>query len=68
MLEAEALPLALLGNVAAEHPGASRLARWPLPGPTGVQQMGLDRKGRAPYHDDRRDLPQLGTGATSPVI
>lgn len=68
MLEAEALPLALLGNVAAEHPGVSRLARWPLPVPAGVQQMGLDRKGRAPYPDNRRDLPQLGAGATSPVI
>lgn len=38
VLEAKALPLALLGNVAAEHPGASRLERWSLLGPTGVRR------------------------------
>lgn len=68
MLEAEALPLALLGNAAVEPPAVSRLARQPLPGSPGVLQMGPDRKGRAPCPDGRRDLPQIRVGTPSPVI
>lgn len=68
MLLAQALPVALHGDVAAEPAGLSRLVRLPLQGQPGARQMGLDCKGGSPFPDGRRDLPQLGVGATSPVI
>ena len=68
VLVAQALPLALHGDVAQEPAGPPRLVRLPLQGQPGPEQMGPDCKGRAPYPDDRRDLPQLGAGAASPVI
>lgn len=68
VLLAQALPLALHGNVAAEPAGLPRLVRLPLPGQPGQGQMGPDRKGGAPYSDGRRDLPQLGVGVVSRVI
>lgn len=68
VLLAQALPLLLHGDVAAEPVGPPRLARLPLPGQPGRGQMGPDRKGGAPYPDGRRDLPQPGVGAASPVI
>lgn len=43
MLQTQVLPVALHGDVAAEHPGA--------------RQMGPDRKGGAPLPDSRQDLP-----------
>lgn len=63
VLLAQALPLALHGDVAQEPAGLPRLVRLP-----GQGQMGPDRKGGAPYPDGRRDLPQLGVGAVSRVI
>lgn len=68
MLLAQALTLALHGDVAAEPAGLPRLVRLPLPGQPGQGQMEPDRKGGAPYPDGRRDLPQLGVGAVCRVI
>lgn len=68
VLLAQALPLALHGNAAAEPAGLPRLVRLALPGQSGQGQMGPDRKGGASYPDDGRDLPQLGVGAVSRVI
>lgn len=68
VLLAQALPVALHGDVAAEPAGVSRLVRLPLPGQPGPGQMGPDCKGGAPYPDGQRDLPQLGVGAVSRVI
>ena len=68
VLLAQALPLALHGDVAAEPAGPPRLARLPLPGQPGQGQTGPHRKGGAPYPDGRRDFTQLGVGAASPVI
>lgn len=67
-LLAQALPVPLHEDVAAEPAGVSRLVRLPLPGQPGPGQMGPHCKGGAPYPDDRCDLPQLGVGAVSPVI
>lgn len=49
VLLAQALQVALHGDVAAEHPGA--------------RQMGADRKGGAPLPNRRQDLPQIELGA-----
>ena len=68
LLVAQALPLTLREDVAQESAGLPRLVRLPLQGQPGPEQMGPDCKGGAPYPDDRRDLPQLGVGAASPVI
>lgn len=68
MLQAQALPVALHGDATAEPAGLPRLVRLPLPDQPDQGQMGPDRKGGAPYPDDRRDLPQLGVGAVSRVI
>lgn len=68
VLLAQALPLALHGDVAAVPACLLRLVRLPLPGQSGQGQMGADRKGGAPYPDGRRDLPQLRVGAAYPVI
>lgn len=68
VLLAQALPLALHGDVAAEPSGLSRLAHLPLSGQPGARQAEPDHKGGAPYSDCGRDLPQLGIGVASPVI
>lgn len=67
-LVAQALPLTLHGDVAQEPAGPPRLVRLPLQGQPGPEQMGPDCKDGAPYPDGRRDLPQLGVGAASPII
>ena len=41
------------------------LTRLEVPGQPGLGQMVPDRKGGAPYPNDRRDLPQLRAGAVS---
>lgn len=43
------------------------LTRLEVPGQPCLGQMGPDRKGGAPYPNDRRDLPQLGAGAVGRV-
>lgn len=48
--------------------GVSWLVRLLLRGQPGARQIRPDHKGVAPYPDSRRDLPQLGVGASSPVI
>ena len=68
MLLAQALPLAVHGDVAQEPTGLPRLVRLLLQGQPGQGQMGSDHKGGAPYPDGRRDIPQLGVGAVSRVI
>lgn len=68
VLLAQALPLALHGDVAQEPASLPRPVRLPLPDQPDQGQMGPDRKGGAPYPDGRRDLPQLGVGAVSRVI
>ncbi len=60
VLVAQALPLALHGNVAQEPAGPPRLVRQPLQGQPDPGKMEPDCKGGAPYPDGRRDLPQLG--------
>lgn len=67
MLPAEALPMALHGDVAAKPTGVSRLVRLPLQGQPGARQVGSDYTGGALYPDGRRDLPQLELGVASPV-
>ena len=44
------------------------VVRVGVPREPGARQAGADCKGGAPYPGDRRDLPQLGVGAPSPVI
>ena len=44
-----------------------RLVHLPLQGQPGAQQMGPTCKGDTPYPNGRRDLPQLGLDAASPV-
>lgn len=68
VLPIKAPPLALHGDLDVEPPGVSRLVRLPLPHQLGARQMGPSRKIDAPYPDGRRDLPQLGVGAASPVV
>ena len=49
VLLAEALPVALHGDVAAEPAGASRLVRLSLQGQPGARQIGPDRKSGVQY-------------------
>lgn len=55
VLLAQALPLALHGDVAQEPAGLPRLVRLP-----GRGQMGPDRKGGAPYPGGRATYRSLG--------
>lgn len=68
MLLAQAIPLALHGDIAQEPAAQPRLVLLPLPGQPDLGQMGPDRKGGVPYFDGRRDLPLLEINAVSRVI
>lgn len=68
VLQAEALPVALHGEVTQEPAGLPCLVRLPLQGQPDARQAGSDCTGGAAYPDGRRDLPQLGIGVAPPVI
>ncbi len=65
---AQALPVLFHGDIVAEPRGLPKLVHLPLQGQPGAQQMGPTCKGGTPYPNGRRDLPQLGLDAASPVI